>query len=93
MDQPLRMMMGEVDEVIGVAGRHVPRMESESWSRMLMKFENGTVGVLTARMLCTHPGRRICFGSPVQRESFKSQVAEMDSYSCLIKSIRVGKSS
>ena len=43
------MMMGEVDEVIGVAGRHVPRMESESWSRMLMKFENGTVGVLTCQ--------------------------------------------
>ena len=47
--RPLRMMMGEVDEVIGVAGRHVPRMESESWSRMLMKFENGTVGMLTCQ--------------------------------------------
>jgi len=47
--RPLRMMMGEVDEVIGVAGHHVPRMESESWSRMLMKFESGTVGMLTCQ--------------------------------------------
>ena len=47
--RPLRMMMGEVEEVVGVAGHHVPRMESESWSRMLMKFVNGTVGVLTCQ--------------------------------------------
>ena len=47
--RPLRMMMGEVDEVIGVAGHHVPRMEGESWSRMLMKFQNGSVGVLTCQ--------------------------------------------
>ena len=47
--RPLRMMMGEIDEVIGVAGRHVPRMEGESWSRMLMKFENGTVGTLSCQ--------------------------------------------
>jgi len=47
--RPLRMMMGEVDEVIGVMGHHVPRMEGESWSRMLMKFKTGTVGVLTCQ--------------------------------------------
>ena len=47
--RPLRMMMGEVEEVIGVAGHHVPRMEGESWSRMLMKFQNGSVGVLTCQ--------------------------------------------
>ena len=40
------MMMGEIDEVIGVAGHHIPRMEGESWSRMLLKFESGTVGTL-----------------------------------------------
>ena len=32
------MMMGEIDEVIGVAGHHIPRMEGESWSRMLLKL-------------------------------------------------------
>ena len=47
--RPLRMMMGEVDAVIGVTGHHVPRMEGESWSRMLMKFASGTVGVLTSQ--------------------------------------------
>ena len=31
------MMMGEVDEVIGVAGRHIPQMQGESWSRLLLK--------------------------------------------------------
>ena len=43
------MMMGEIDEVIGVAGHHIPRMEGESWSRMLLKFESGTVGTLTCQ--------------------------------------------
>ena len=47
--RPLRMMMGEIDEVIGVAGHHIPRMEGESWSRMLLKFESGTVGTLTCQ--------------------------------------------
>ena len=47
--RPLRMMMGEIDEVIGVAGQHIPRMEGESWSRMLLKFENGTVGTLNCQ--------------------------------------------
>ena len=43
------MMMGEIAEVVGVAGTHVPKMECESWSRMLMKFESGSVGVLTCQ--------------------------------------------
>ena len=47
--RPLRMMMGEIAEVVGVAGTHVPKMECESWSRMLMKFESGSVGVLTCQ--------------------------------------------
>ena len=47
--RPLRMMMGEIDEVIGVVGHHLPRMEGESWSRMLMKFENGSAGMLTCQ--------------------------------------------
>ena len=47
--RPLRMMMGEVEEIIGVTGHHVPRMEGESWSRMLMKFENDAVGILSCQ--------------------------------------------
>ncbi|MEE6247460.1 MAG: Gfo/Idh/MocA family oxidoreductase [Pseudomonadota bacterium] len=47
--RPLRMMMGEVDEVIGVAGRHIPQMQGESWSRLLLKFENGSVATLACQ--------------------------------------------
>ena len=47
--RPLRMMMGEISEVIGIAGTHQPMMEGESWSRMLMKFESGSAGVLNCQ--------------------------------------------
>ena len=47
--RPLRMMMGEISEVIGMAGNHVPMMEGESWSRMLIKFENASAGVLNCQ--------------------------------------------
>ena len=51
--RPLRMMMGEVSEVIGISGNHIAEMEGESWSRMLLRFENNAVGVLTCHnFLC-----------------------------------------
>ena len=39
--RPLRMMLGEVDEVVGVSGRHVPGMEGESWAQALFRFRSG----------------------------------------------------
>lgn len=51
--RPLRMLMGEIDEVIAVMGHHVPRMEGESWSQSLFHFENGTTAVLTCLNVLT----------------------------------------
>jgi len=45
--RPLRMMMGEIEEVIGVIGNHIPQMETESFSQVLIRFAKGTTGVLT----------------------------------------------
>ena len=39
--RPLRMMLGEIDEAIGVAGSHVPGMEGESWAQALFRFRSG----------------------------------------------------
>ena len=63
------MMMGEVSEVIGISGNHIAEMEGESWSRMLLRFENNAVGVLTCHnFLCPSapPGS---FASRVQRRA------------------------
>jgi len=39
--RPLRMMLGEVDEVIAATGSHIADMEGESWARALMRFDAG----------------------------------------------------
>ena len=39
--RPLRMMLGEVDAVVAVTGRHVERMEGESWLQALLRFRSG----------------------------------------------------
>ena len=41
--RPLRMMLGEVDEVIAATGHHIDGMEGESWAQALLRFENGVV--------------------------------------------------
>ena len=51
--RPLRMMMGEIDEVVAVMGHHVPRMEGESWSQSLFRFSNGTTATFTAMNVMT----------------------------------------
>jgi predicted dehydrogenase len=39
--RPLRIMLGEIDEVVAVTGRHIPGMDVESWTHALFRFENG----------------------------------------------------
>ena len=46
--RPLRMMLGEIDEVIAVTGHHIPRMQGESWAQALFRFRNGTTATFTA---------------------------------------------
>ena len=41
--RPLRMMLGEIEEVMAVTGRCVPAMEGESWSHALFRFDSGVV--------------------------------------------------
>lgn len=38
--RPLRMLLGEVSEVIAAMGNHIPNMEGESWVRALMLFDS-----------------------------------------------------
>ncbi len=45
--RPLRMMLGEVREVIAVTGHHVPGMEGESRSQSLLRFESGVTATFT----------------------------------------------
>ncbi|MEM7015812.1 MAG: Gfo/Idh/MocA family oxidoreductase [Pseudomonadota bacterium] len=46
--RPLRIMLGEIDEVIAVMGQHIPRMEGESWSQALFRFESGATAIFDA---------------------------------------------
>ncbi|MEZ4862191.1 MAG: Gfo/Idh/MocA family oxidoreductase [Caldilineaceae bacterium] len=43
--RPLRMWLGEVDEVIAVTGRPLAEMEGESLARALLRFQTGVVAV------------------------------------------------
>ncbi len=43
--RPLRMWLGEVDEVVAVVGHPLAEMEGESMARALLRFQSGTVAV------------------------------------------------
>jgi predicted dehydrogenase len=51
--RPLRMWMGEIEEVIGVLGYPLADMEGESLSRSLLRFQSGKTAVLDAMMIDT----------------------------------------
>ena len=44
--RPLRMWLGEVEEVVGATGRPFAAMEGESLVRALLRFDSGAVAVL-----------------------------------------------
>ena len=46
--RPLRMMLGEIDEVVAATARHVPDMEGESSCHALIRFESGVVATFDA---------------------------------------------
>lgn len=46
--RPLRMMLGEIDEVVAVTGRHIADMEGESWAHALFRFESGVTATFDA---------------------------------------------
>ena len=46
--RPLRMLLGEVEEAIAATGRHIKRMEGESWVQALLRFEGGVVASFNA---------------------------------------------
>lgn len=48
--RPLRMWLGEVDEVVAALGRPDPRMEGESLCRALLRFESGTIASFDAML-------------------------------------------
>ncbi len=52
--RPLRMMLGEIDEVVAVAGSHIAGMEGESWAHALLRFASGVAASFDA-LLSTSP--------------------------------------
>jgi UDP-N-acetyl-2-amino-2-deoxyglucuronate dehydrogenase len=48
--RPLRMLLGEVDEVVGALGRPYASMQGESLLRALLRFRSGVVAVLDGIM-------------------------------------------
>lgn len=46
--RPLRMWLGEIDEVVAVTGRPLAEMEGESLARALLRFRSGIVAVFDA---------------------------------------------
>jgi len=46
--RPLRMLLGEIEEVLAVSGRHIAAMEGESWAQALCRFNSGVVATFTA---------------------------------------------
>jgi UDP-N-acetyl-2-amino-2-deoxyglucuronate dehydrogenase len=46
--RPLRMWLGEIDEVVAVTGRPLAEMDGESLSRSILRFRSGTVAILDA---------------------------------------------
>lgn len=46
--RPLRMWLGEIDEVVAVTGRPLAEMDGESMSRSILRFASGKVAILDA---------------------------------------------
>jgi len=46
--RPMRMMLGEIDEVVAATARHVEDMEGESSAHAIFRFESGVVGTFDA---------------------------------------------
>ena len=49
--RPLRIWLGEVDEVVAALGHPDPRMEGESLCRALLRFDSGTVAAFDVMLM------------------------------------------
>lgn len=54
--RPLRMWLGEIDELVAVTGHPLKQMEGESLVRALFRFQSGTVAGFDAMMVATALG-------------------------------------
>ena len=46
--RPMRMMLGEIDEVVAATARFIPEMEGESIAQAILRFESGVIGTFQA---------------------------------------------
>jgi UDP-N-acetyl-2-amino-2-deoxyglucuronate dehydrogenase len=51
--RPLRMWMGEIEEVVGILGYPLKQMEGESLMRSIVRFQSGKSAILDAMMIDT----------------------------------------
>lgn len=59
--RPLRMWLGEVDEVVGALGHPFPGMEGESLLRALLRFRSGVVATLDGLLHAAPMGPEVLF--------------------------------
>lgn len=59
--RPLRMLMGEIDEVVAALARPFTGMDGESLVRALLRFRNGTVGSFDALLTAAPLGPEVFF--------------------------------
>lgn len=46
--RPMRMMFGEIDEVVAATARYIPEMEGESIAQAILRFDSGVIGTFQA---------------------------------------------
>lgn len=46
--RPMRMMLGEINEVVAATARFIPEMEGESIAQAILRFESGVIGTFQA---------------------------------------------
>lgn len=46
--RPMRMMLGEIDEVVAATSRHVEEMEGETLAHAILRFRSGVLGTFQA---------------------------------------------
>ncbi|MCY3858035.1 MAG: Gfo/Idh/MocA family oxidoreductase [Gammaproteobacteria bacterium] len=46
--RPMRMMLGEIEEVVAATGRFIPEMEGESIAQAILRFDSGVIGTFQA---------------------------------------------
>ena len=59
--RPMRIMLGEIEEVVAATGNHLPNREVESYGLSLLRFRSGTIATFKAILTAAATGPIIDF--------------------------------